>query len=96
MLNKIISSPQQHELVLSAIKFGKRIDGRTPTEARNTIIKTNILPHLPGSSYGCIQYENMEVYVGVKAKVEPINQRQRLEFEVSSMVKLNNDEQQEL
>lgn len=39
---------------------------------RSPNVKTNVIAHLPGSSYVNLEYENVEIYTGIKIKIEQV------------------------
>ena len=45
------SSPAQTQFIKQSILHNIRVDGRNNWKRRTPTIKTNVLPHLPGSSY---------------------------------------------
>lgn len=66
MLN---TCPAQIEFIRQSIVHNVRVDGRRNTTRRIPIIKTDVITHLAGSSYTYFEYENVEVYTGIKIKV---------------------------
>ena len=69
----ISSSPAQAQMIKQSIAHNIRVDGRKNWERRTPVIKTGVLPHLPGSSYTYLHHENIEIYTGIKLKMQEIN-----------------------
>lgn len=58
-----------------------------------------MIAHLPGSAYAYMEYENVEIYVGVKVRVEEaavLGGGNSVALELSSMRKLVEEEGQEM
>jgi exosome complex RNA-binding protein Rrp42 (RNase PH superfamily) len=49
----------QRDLIRQSILHNIRIDGRKNSTKRTPIIKTDVIAHLPGSSYIYLEYENI-------------------------------------
>ena len=99
MLNRSLSTPQQQQYIRKCFDKDMRIDGRKNNEYRSTIIKNAILDHLPGSAYSYINHHDVEIYVGIKAKVEKrptSNYDDLIKLEMSCMQKLDEDEVEEM
>lgn len=75
-----------------ALANNLRVDGRAPNQRRTSVVKSNILDNLAGSSYVSIDHGKCEIYTGVKLKVSSIGEGQEqasaVYLEVSSMRKL--------
>ena len=95
------SSAQSH-FIRQSLTHNIRIDGRTNLTKRKPTTKLNVLPHLIGSSYIFYEYEHVEVYTGVKLKLDQVEEgrevrvEDRLVLELSAMGTITEDEQQQL
>lgn len=49
----------QRDLIRQLIMHNIRIDGRKNSTKRMPMIKTDVIAHLPGSSYIYLEYENI-------------------------------------
>ena len=59
----------QRDLIRQSVLHNIRIDGRKNSTKRTPIIKTDVIAHLPGSSYIYLEYENISIYTGIKIKI---------------------------
>ena len=53
------TSPAQTQLIKQSIVHNIRVDGRKNWARRTPVVKTGVLPHLPGSSYIYLLHENI-------------------------------------
>lgn len=96
----LASSPAQTQFIKQAVLHNLRIDGRTNWAKRTPLITTDVLPHLPGSSYAYLQHENIEIYTGIKLKMNKVKsvsqEPKKIELEINSMRKLADDDNDQL
>lgn len=60
----------QRDFIRQSIMANIRLDGRKNNSRRTPTVKKEVIAHLPGSSYVYIEYENVEIYTGVKINLE--------------------------